>query len=83
MPMECHPLTMNTIDLQLSGAVANISMLQCSAQFRILFVNVHFVADIALHALTSSATMSPTLNVEVEVVVIRNGSTPKKINQCD
>ena len=33
VPLEYHTLTMNTIVLQLSDAVADISMLQCSAQF--------------------------------------------------
>ena len=78
VPLECHALTMNTIGLQLSDAVADISMLQCSAQFRILIINDHFVADNAYHALASSATAKPTFNVELEVVVIRNGWTPKK-----
>ena len=40
--LECHTLTMNTIVLQLSDTVADISMLQCSAQFRILIINAHF-----------------------------------------
>ena len=74
MPLECHTLTMNTIVLQLS----DISVLQCSAKFLILFINTHFVADNATHALPSSATAKPTFNVEEEVVVIRNGWTPKK-----
>ena len=75
--LECHTLSMNMIKLQLSDAVADISMLQCSAQFRILFINAHFVAS---HALASaSATLRPTLNIEEEVVVIRNGCTLKKI----
>ena len=78
VPLECHTLTMNTIELQLSDAVANISMLQCTAQFLILFINAHFVADNASHALASSAIAKPTFNVEDEVVVIRNGWTPKK-----
>ena len=78
MPLECHTLTMNMIVLQLSDAVADISMLQCSAQFRILIINAHFVADNAYHALASSATAKPTFNVEEEVVVIRSGWTPKK-----
>ena len=78
MPLECHTLTKNMIVLQLSNAVADISMLQCSAQFRILIINAHFVADNATHALPSSATAKPTFNVEEEVVVIRNGWTPKK-----
>ena len=60
-------------ELQLSDAVAYISMLQCSALFRILFINANFVADNAFHALASSATVRPTLNVEEEVIVIRNG----------
>ena len=46
-------------------------------QFRILFINAHFVADNASHALASSPTVRPTFNVEEEVVVIRNGWTPK------
>ena len=76
--LECHTLTMNTIVLQLSDAVADISMLQCSAQFRILIINAHFVIDNAAHALASSATAKPTFNIEEEVVVIRNGWTPKE-----
>ena len=79
VPLECHTLTMNTIVLHLSDAVADISMLQCSAQFRILIINPHFVADNAPHALASSATARPTFNVEEEVVVIRIGWTPKKV----
>ena len=75
--LECHTLTMNTIVLQLSDAFADISMLQCSAHFRIPIINAHFVADNATHALASSATAKPTFNVEEEVVVIRNGWTPK------
>ena len=78
VPLECHILTMNTIVLQLSDAVIDINMLQCSAQFRILIINVHFVADNAYHALASSATAKPTFNIEEEVVVIRNGWAPKK-----
>ena len=78
MPLECHTLTMNTIVLQLSDAVADISILQYSAQFRILIINALFVANNAYHALASSATEKPTFNVEEEVVVIRNGWTPKK-----
>ena len=76
--LECHSLTMNTIVLQLSDAVADISMLQCSAQFRILIINAHFVVDNATHTLASSATAKPTFNVEEEDVVIRNGWTPKE-----
>ena len=76
--LECHTLTMNTIVLQLSDAVADISMLQCSAQFLILIINAHFVADNATHALASSATAKPTFNTEEEVVVIRYGWTPKE-----
>ena len=67
---------MNTIVLQFSDA--DISMLQCSAQFRILIINAHFVADNATHVLASSATAKPTFNIEEEVVVIHNGWTPKK-----
>ena len=69
---------MNTIVLQLSDAVADISMLQCSAHFRILIINAHFVVDNATHALASSATAKPTFNDEEEDVVIRNGWTPKE-----
>ena len=76
--LECHTLTMNTIVLQPSDAVADISMLQCSAQFRILIINAHFVVDNATHALASPATAKPTFNIEEEVFVIRNGWTPKK-----
>ena len=73
---------MNTIELQLSDAVEDISMLQCSALFLILFINAHFVADNASHALASSATVKPTLNVEEDVVFIRNGWTPKRRRRC-
>ena len=76
--LECHTLTMNMIVLQLSDAVADISMLQCSAQFRILIINAHIVVDKSTHALTSSATAKRTFNVEEEDVVIRNGWTPKE-----
>ena len=53
-------------------------MLQCSAQFLILFINANFVADNASHTLASSATVKPTFNDEEEVVVISNGWTPKE-----
>ena len=76
--LECQTLTMNTIVLQLSDAVADISMHQCTAQFRILITNENLVVDNATHALASSATAKPTFNVEEEVVVIRNGWTPMK-----
>ena len=86
VPLECHSLTLNAIELQLTDAVADISILQCSAQFRILFINSHFVADNAFHALAYSAPVRPTFNVEEEVDVIRNGWTPKwekrKKNRC-
>ena len=36
VPLECHTLTMNTILLQLSDAVVDISILQCSANSRFL-----------------------------------------------
>ena len=78
VPSECNTLTMNTIVLQLSDAVTDISMLLCSAQFRILIINANFVADNATHALASSATAKPIFNIEEEVVIIRNGWTPKK-----
>ena len=68
---------MNMIELQLSDAVTDFSILQCSAQFRILIINAHFVVDNATYALASSATAKPTFNVEKEVVVIRNGWTAK------
>ena len=81
VPFECHTLTFNTIELQLSDA--DISMLQCSAQFRILFINAHFVADNTSHAFASSATVKPTFNAEAEVIVIHNGWTQKKkIHVC-
>ena len=64
--------------LQLSDA--DPSMLQCTADFKIPFINAHFVADNASHALASSATVKPTFNDEEKVVVIRNGWTPKKIS---
>ena len=73
MPLECHTLTINTIELQLSDVVADISMLQCSAQLLILFIHANFVADNAPYALASSATARPTFNFEEEVVVSRNG----------
>ena len=76
--LQCHTLAMNTIELQLSDAVADISMLQCSTQFHIMFINTHFVADNAFHALASSATVRPTYNVEEEVVAFHNGWTTKK-----
>ena len=78
MPLEYHTLMLNTIELLLSDAVADTSMLQCSAQFRILFFNANFVANNASHALASSATVRPTFTMEEEVIVIRNGWTPKK-----
>ena len=78
MLLECHALTMNTIVFQLSDAVAAFSMLQSTAHFRIPIINAHFVADNATHALASSATAKPTFNVVEEVVVIRNGWTPKR-----
>ena len=78
VPLECHTLTMNTIELQFSEAVADIRFLQCSAQFGILFINAQFVADNASHALASSDTAKPTINVEEEDAAIQNGWTPKK-----
>ena len=78
VPLECHALTLNTIELQFSDAVADTSMLQCSTQYRILFINANFVADNASHALASSATVKPTFNDEQEAIVIRNGWTSTK-----
>ena len=78
VPLECYALTLNTIELQLSDTVADTSMLRCSAQFLFLFINAHFVADNASHALASLATVKPTFNVEEEVVVIRVGWPPKE-----
>ena len=74
VPLECHASTLNTIELQFSDTC----MLQRSALIRIMFINAHFVADNASHALASSATVKPTFNDEEEVVVIRNGWTPMK-----
>ena len=79
VPLECHTLTMNTFELLLSEAVADISMLHSSAEFRILLINAHFVADNASHTLASSDTARSTINVDEEIVVIRNGLTPKKM----
>ena len=78
MPLEYHALSLNAIELQLSDAVADISMLQCSAKLRILFNNAHFVAVYASHTLASTASVEPIFDDEEEVVVIRNGWTPKK-----
>ena len=74
----CFTSMLNAIELQLSDAVADTSMLQCSTQFLILFINAHFVADNASHVLASSATVRPTFKIEKEVVVIFNGWTSKK-----
>ena len=78
MPMEFHALTLNTIEMQLSDAVADTSKLQCSVKFRILFINAKFVADNASHALASSGTVRLAFNDKAEVVVIRNGWTPRE-----
>ena len=72
VPLECHALSLNTLELQLSEAVADTGMLRCSAQLPILFINAHFVADNASHALASSSTVKHIFNDEEEVVVIRN-----------
>ena len=80
VPLECHTLTLNTIKLQLSDAIADTSMMQCTTQFQIMFIDAHFVADNASHALASSATVKLSFNDEEEVVVIHNGWTPKKKN---
>ena len=81
--LECHTLTLDRIGLQLSEADVDTSMLQCSDQFRTLFINAHFVADNASHVLASSATVRCTFNVEEEVIVIRNGWTPKDEEYID
>ena len=80
MPLECHTWTVNAIELQLPDtvAVADINMLQCSAQLRILFINAHFAADNSSPELASSATVKPTFNVAEEVVVIRNGCLQRR-----
>ena len=46
VPLECHALT-------LSDVVTDICILHCSAQLWIMFINAHFVADNASHALAS------------------------------
>ena len=78
VPLECHALTLNAIEMQLSDSVADTSTLQCYAQFRFLFINAHFVADNASHALVSSATVRFTFSDEEKNVVIRSGWTPKE-----
>ena len=78
VPLECHALTQKSIELLLSDSVADNSMLQCQALFRIMFINAFFVADYASHILAFSATEKPTFNDEEEVVVIGNGWTSKK-----
>ena len=78
VPLYCHALTLNTIERQLSDAFADSSMLHLSVQFRIMFINAHFLADNASHSLASSATAKPTFNYEEDVAVIRNGWTQKK-----
>ena len=79
--LECHALTLNTIELLHSDAVADTNILQCPALFQILFINAHFVADNASHALTPSATTIPTFNDEKEVVVVV--SSPHQSPRCD
>ena len=59
VPLECHTLTLNTIELQLSSAVADTSMLQFLAQFRIQFIDAHIVAENASHALASFHSKTP------------------------
>ena len=46
--------------------------------FFIYFINTHFAADNASHALASSAKVTSTFNDEEIVVVIRKEWTPKK-----
>ena len=76
VPLECHTLTLNTIELQLSDA--DTSMLQCSALFQIPLTCVHFMVDYASNTLAFTAKARLTFNDEEEVVVIRNGLTPKE-----
>ena len=78
VPFECHSLTLNMIALQLSDAVADANMTQCSAHFKMPLTSVHFVANNATQALASSATLSPTFN-NVEEDAIHNGWTPLEI----
>ena len=78
VPLECHALTLNTIELQLSDAFAYKCMLHCSAKFLSLFISAHFVADNASNAFASSATITPTFNIDEVVVVIRNGLTQRE-----
>ena len=58
VPLKCQALTLNTIEMQLSEAVADTSMLQCSAKFRILFINAHFVADFFTHCFSRNSLLS-------------------------
>ena len=67
VPSKCHALTPNTIELQLSDK--KHSMLQCSDQFRILFINANFVEMNASYALASSATAKPTFNKYSQLTV--------------
>ena len=78
VPTECHILMLNTIVLQLSDIIADISMPLRRAHFKIPLTNVQFVADNAAHALASTATVKLTFNDVEEDVVNRNGRTPKR-----
>ena len=69
---QCHIMTLNTIALQLSGAIAYTSMPQPAAHFMIPLTYVHFVADNATHSLASTAAAKLAFNDEEEDVVIRN-----------
>ena len=51
VPLECHALTLNTIELLQSDA--DTSMQQYTAKFQILLIKDHFVADNASHALAT------------------------------
>ena len=71
-------MTLNTIKLQLSDAVADTSMLQCPAHFQIPLTSVCLVANNATHVLASTATVKLTLIDEDEVDAICNEWTPEE-----
>ena len=62
--------------LQLSEAMADTTMVQCSDHFKIPLTCVHFVADDATHTLASTDTVRLTFNDDEEDIVIHNGWTP-------
>ena len=71
-------MTLNMIALLHSDAVADTSMTQCSAHFKIPLTTVHIVANNATHTLASSATLNLSFCDEEEDVVIRNGWTQEE-----